>query len=316
MSTSSPTTRRDLRRRGPSWRPSVLTWLIGGFVVVGAGVLLYPSAAAWLSSYNQSRLIENFSTLLEDADPDLAEQLAQARTYNSALTAGVEVQANANVPAGSGSLANDELDYNTILSADEDGLMSRVKIPGIGVDIPTYHGTSDETLLQGAGHLEGSHLPVGGTDTHSVITAHRGLANATMFTNLDQVTEGDTFTVETFGEVLSYRVRNTKVVQPEDTDSLRAESGEDLVTLITCTPLGINSHRILVTGERITPTPEEDIAAAGAASDVPGFPWWAVGMGGALLAAGVYVWRAGASDARMRAASAARTAAAAESRTE
>lgn len=180
------------------------------------------------------------------------------------------------------------------------GLMARVKIPAIDVDLPIYHGTSDAVLLEGVGHLEGSSLPIGGPDTHAVLTAHRGLADAAMFTNLDRVKVGDTFTIEVFGEVLTYRVRETKVVAPEDADALRAVPGEDLVTLVTCTPLGINTHRILVTGERITPTPIEDIAAAGQAPDVPGFPWWAVGVLAAILVAEGYVWWSGFNDARVR----------------
>ncbi|WP_459583204.1 class C sortase, partial [Aerococcus mictus] len=111
----------------------------------------------------------------------------------------------------------------------------------IDVDLPVYHGTSDEVLNRAAGHLEGTSLPVGGPSTRAVITAHRGLANARMFTDLNKVNVGDTFTIEVFGDVLTYRVRDTKVVAPEDTDTLRVEEGKDLVTLVTCTPLGINS---------------------------------------------------------------------------
>lgn len=284
--------------RQRKWNPGILTWLIAVLALAGTGVLLYPAAAAWVTSYNQSQIVERISSLLDDADPDSAIQLAQASEYNAALTSGVELQANVNVPTGSGSLNSTELDYNKILSATDDGLMARLKIKGIGVDLPIYHGTTDDVLLRGAGHLEGSHFPVGGESTHSVITAHRGLANATMFTNLDKVKVGDTFTAEVFGEVLTYRVRTTKVVQPEDTDSLRAEPGSDLMTLITCTPLGINSHRILVTGERISPTPIADIQAAGTESEVPGPPWWILAMLGATVFAGGYLWRGGLKDAK------------------
>ena len=141
------------------------------------------------------------------------------------------------------------------------------------------------------GHLEGTSLPVGGVGTRAVITGHRGLANATMFTNLDKVGEGDTFTIEVFGEVLTYRVAQTKVVEPEQTEELRADPDRDLVTLVTCTPLGINTHRILVTGERI-PTPDQD-TAPGERPDVPRFPWWAVALGIGVVLDAIYVWRAG-----------------------
>ena len=256
--------------------------------------------AAWLTSYNQSKIIEAFESELSTVKPSVEEQLALARRYNDALSAGVVLGRNASVPTGDGTSSDPSLDYNSILVANNDGMMSRIKIPTIDVDLPIYHGTSDEALLAGAGHLEGSHLPIGGPGSRSVITAHRGLATATMFSNLDQVKVGDAFTVETFGKVMTYRVRETRVIAPEETDSLRAEAGEDLVTLITCTPLGINTHRIVVTGERITPTPEKDLKAAGAAPTIPGFPWWAVIGGLGVVAIGGYVFRRGFVDSQIR----------------
>lgn len=289
------------RRMRRPWRPSVLTVAIALITLTGVGVLLYPSTASWLSSYNQSQLIGDYSRSVADADPDAAAQLRMAHEYNDALLAGVNIEANANIATGSGTLSNDTLVYDEILSAGSADLMARVRIPSIDVDLPVYHGTSDEVLERGAGHLEGSHLPVGGVGTHSVITAHRGLANATMFSNLDQVEVGDRFTIEVLGEVLTYEVRETRVVEPHDTDTLRAQPDSDLVTLITCTPLGINSHRILVTGERVTPTPIEDIDRAGADPEIPGFPWWAVFLSLTVLAAIAYVWRTGYGDAARRA---------------
>ncbi|MFD2757279.1 class C sortase [Gulosibacter faecalis] len=280
------------------WRPTWLTVAIILIAVTGLTVLTYPAAAQWLSSYNQSGILRDYEAIVDNAEPGAAEQLQLAHEYNAALTSGVELEANANVPTGSGSLADGTLEYDQILRADDSGLMARIKIDKIDVDMPIYHGTSDDTLMEGAGHLEGSSLPVGGTGTHSVITAHRGLANATMFSNLDQVGVGDTFTIEVFGEVLTYRVIETKVVEPEDTDSLRAVADNDLVTLVTCTPLGINTHRILVTGERVTPTPIADLEAAGANPDIPGFPWWAVLYAGGLAVAGIALWRMGLADAR------------------
>lgn len=285
--------------RMTKWRPSALTIVVVLLALAGLGTGLYPSAAAWVSSLNQSHVLEDYSRELENVDPTIEEQLAQASRYNDALSAGVVLESNVNVPTGDGRSSDASLRYNDILSANTTGLMGRVKISSIGVDLPIYHGTSEDILMRGAGHLEGSHLPIGGIGTHSVITAHRGLATSTMFTELNRVKEGDTFTLEVFGEVLTYEVHETKVVEPEATDEIRSVPGEDVVTLITCTPLGINSHRILVTGHRI-PTPAAAIDAAGVSPDIPGFPWWAVfGAGGAALSLG-YLWRRGLADARIR----------------
>ncbi len=288
--------RRSSDRHPAGWRPGVFTWAIALLILTGAGVFLYPSVAQWVTSYNQSQIIQNAEAGTSDSD-DNARQLQAARAYNAALSSGVQVKANTNVPVGDGTVSSGRFDYGDLLRMTSDGMMARLKIPSIGVDLPVYHGTSDQVLLQGSGHLEGSSLPVGGANTHAVLTAHRGLADATMFTDLDKVKVGDDFVIEVLGEVLTYRVRETKVVDPEDTDSLRAQQGRDLVTLITCTPLGINTQRILVTGERILPTPAQDVADAGAPPDLPGFPWWLCGVSAALLLAGAYVWRSGYTDA-------------------
>jgi len=295
-------TRSRMRRwlaPGQRWRAGVLTWSIAVVALLGIGLLLYPSTAQWMSSLNQSKLVIGYAEELKTVDPNPAIQLTRAHAYNDQLTAGVDLLANANVPEGVGELADDSFDYEEMLKADDDGLMARLKYTEAQIDIPVYHGTSEETLLKGAGHLEGSHLPVGGTSTHAVITGHRGLADKTMFTHLDAAAPGDRFTIEVFGEVLTYEVSEVRVVEPEDTDSLRAVQGEDLVTLITCTPLGINTHRILVTGHRVTPTPIEDIRQAGAAPEIPGFPWWSVALIGGLGTVAVFVWRSGYKDGRL-----------------
>ena len=283
-------------RAGRRWRPGALTVVIALLALAGLTAGLYPMTAAWVSSYNQSQIIERGRAELEHLRPRPVEQLELARAYNDSLTAGVELESGGNVPVGTGNLADKELKYSEMLKAGGDGLMGRIKIPGIDVDLPIYHGTSEATLLRGAGHLEGSHLPVGGPGTRSVITAHRGLANSTMFTNLDRVERGDTFVIEVLGDVLVYRVNDIQVIDPNETGSLRAEPGKDLATLITCTPIGINSHRIVVTGERITPTPPQVLRDAGRSPTLPGFPWWAVLGGGGVLLVGAYVIRRGRLD--------------------
>lgn len=277
----------------PRWRPGLLTVMIGVLALGGMVAGLYPMTAGWISSYNQSKVIAASHTHLADLVPAPARQLDLAHRYNDALTTGVELERGKNVPVGAGHLSGGEFRYSDLLTADAHGLMGRIRIPGIEVDLPIYHGTSEATLLRGAGHLEGSHLPVGGSGTRTVITAHRGLANSIMFTNLDRVKTGDTFTIEVMGQVLVYRVFEIQVIDPDDSGSLRAVPGKDLATLVTCTPLGINTQRIVVTGERVTPTPQSAVRKAGTVPDVPGFPWWAVLGGGGLLAVSAYVVRRG-----------------------
>lgn len=285
-------TRRELRRHG-RWRLPIVPLVIALVCLAGAGLLLYPTVAAWFSQYEQSARIGDYSAEMSDLGADtLHAAIAQARRYNTALVeGGAEIAANERLPQ-----ANDPApagDYPAQLRAADDGLMARIKIPSIQVDLPVYHGTGEDVLREGVGHLEGTALPVGGASTHAVLTAHRGLATAELFTHLDKVGVDDTFTIEVFGEVLSYRVIETQVVQPEDTESLFPRQGQDLVTLVTCTPLGVNSHRILVTGQRIIPTPVEDLDDAGKRPEIPTFPWWIVIGGGVLVAAGGYVWLSG-----------------------
>ena len=287
-------------RRPRAWRLSISALVTSIMAVTGMGLLAYPTAASWVSQYNQSKVTADYSAQVDEARPDAKTQIAQAHAYNDALSAGAVLEANNHVPTGAGSSSDNSLSYASILKANDEGLMARLKIPSISLDLPVYHGTADDTLLKGLGHLEGTSLPVGGEGTRSVITGHRGLAEATMFTNLDKVKTGDSLIVEVFGEVLTYRVTSTKVVEPEETEALRVEEGKDLLTLVTCTPLGINTHRILLTGERIYPTPAKDLAAAGKRPDVPHFPWWAVGLAAGLIVVGLYLWRSGYAAARAK----------------
>lgn len=300
LSASSPGPLRSKVSRKWSFSPlSLIPSLLG---LAGMLLFLYPSISAWIVQYNQSQLIADYEGEIERADPSAHEQLELAARYNDALSVGAVLEANTNVPTGEGTSDDRSLDYNSILTANETGLMARLKVPVANIDLPIYHGTADDTLLMGLGHLEGTSLPVGGAGHRTVITGHRGLAEARMFTDLDKVNIGDTFTFEVFGEVLSYRVFDKKVVEPEETEALRAEPGRDLATLVTCTPLGINTQRILITGERIYPTPQKDLDAAGATPEIPGFPWWAVGLLGGVVLIGGYIWRSGySSSSRKRA---------------
>lgn len=277
------------------WRPQWLAIIAALLAWIGMLVFMYPGIASWFSQQNQSLLIESYSERVRsgDLDPSVRDQLRLAHEYNAALNSGALLEENERLPAGDGELSDDSLDYWSMLRATPSEVMARLRIPAIDLDLPVYHGTSDDTLLRGAGHLQGTSLPVGGEGTHSVITAHRGLAQAAMFTHLDRVGVGDSFTIEVLGEVLTYRVIRTQVVDPDEREALRPVPGQDLVTLVTCTPLGINTQRILVTAERVTPTPQSDLDAVGQEPDVPGFPWWAVIMAGGTLTVAAYVYLSG-----------------------
>ncbi|OKL46696.1 hypothetical protein BM477_07005 [Boudabousia marimammalium] len=247
--------------------------------VVGFAVLLYPTAASWTHQYHQASIIDTFHEEVKHAEPSGVEQFRQARRYNDALTSGARLAPNANIPLSDVKETESALglwDYEDILNLYNTGIMGRVLVPKADVDVPIYHGTSENTLLKGAGHLQGTSLPVGGAGTRAVITAHRGLAEATMFTHLDKIEVGDDFSLNIFEEVLAYRVIEVQVVEPEDSEAIKPVEGKDLVTLVTCTPLGINTQRILVTGERIYPTPAKDEAAAKGPSNLPHFPWFAI----------------------------------------
>lgn len=250
---------------------------------VGVSVLLYPSAASWFSALQQSKDVNSYGNSVEILGPEgRAAALAAAREYNTTLTGGSLLDPFSNAPAGEQTGEQAGADYLEQLSLSPDGVMARLRIPSIDADLPIFHGTSDVVLRRGVGHLFGTALPVGGLGSHAVLTGHTGIPESTLFTHLDDVKLGDTVEMEVYGEVLTYRVNNIEVVEPSETESLRPVQGEDLISLITCTPTGINTHRLIVTAERV-PTPSGQTAAGAVPVDV-GFPWWALGIG--LAAAG------------------------------
>ena len=284
-----PSRHLGVRRPGRR-RVSGLSVIIAIIGLLGASLLLYPSAAAWFTQARQSQEIDQYTDRIgELGQQRRADEIERAVDYNGTLVGGSSVVAAGERKPLSDVDPSSDIAYDQLLRADVQGLMARIKIPAIDVDLPIYHGTSDDVLEHGIGHLEGTALPVGGGSTHAVLTGHRGLATAELFTHLDELSIGDTFTIEVFGEVLSYQIAATRVVAPADTDTLYPQAGRALVTLVTCTPLGINSHRILVTGERILPTPVNDLTDAGRSPEIPGFPWWAVIFTAVLLAGGGYV---------------------------
>ncbi len=211
-------------------------------LLVGISVMLYPTVSDWWNARVQSYAIANYDQSVETLDDSYKEELlAAAYAYNQALT-GVAA------PFIDASAAGD---YYSILDVAGNGILGYVTIPKIKIELPIYHGTSAEVLNIAIGHLEGSSFPVGGESTHAVISGHRGLPSARLFSNLDQLVEGDTFTVTVLDQVLTYEVENIYIVLPHETERLNIVPGEDYLTLLTCTPYGINTHRLLVRAHRI-----------------------------------------------------------------
>lgn len=238
--------------------------------------MLYPTAANWFAALNHNNALTEYSQSINGlSQEERRDDLAQADLYNIRLPRGPLQDPFTSQAADAATGAQAYADYESLLDYSENGVMGRVHYPEIGIDLPISHGTSDTVISNGAGHVYGSSLPVGGQGTHSVLTAHSGLANARLFTPLHDAEIGQLFTVEVAGTNLFYRVDEIRVVAADDLQALSIVEAEDFVTLLTCTPVGINSHRLLVRGERITPPDNESFATSGD-SIYAGFPWWAV----------------------------------------
>ena len=211
-------------------------------LLVGVCVLLYPSVSQYWNSKTQSRAVANYQEILSTLEKeDYTEFFEQANTYNAALS-------KLSAPLTD---YRQLTEYNKILNINGSGIMGYVSIQKLGVELPLYHGISVEVLNIACGHLEGTSLPVGGESTHSVLSAHRGLPHAKLFTDLDKMELGDTFCVTILDQTLTYQVDQIKIVRPNEVEDIQIVAGEDLCTLLTCTPYGINSHRLLVRGTRI-----------------------------------------------------------------
>ena len=217
--------------------------------IAGLALLLYPYISNEWNNYRQSQLISNYESVVAEKEDeiDYSGEWKRANEYNKSLLPSILPDSFAIAAA------NEEPDkeYMACLNIAEDGMMGMIEIPKINIKIPIYHTTSEEILQKAAGHLEGSSLPVGGRDTHAVISAHRGLPSAALFTDLDRLVEGDHFLLHILDKTLCYEVEQILVVEPEDTEALSVEPGRDLVTLLTCTPYGVNSHRLLVRGMQV-----------------------------------------------------------------
>ncbi len=257
-------------------------------ITIGLAILLYPVAADWFSSRNHNSEITGYRQDVAEIDPAVrADELRLADEYNAHMPQGLLRDPYTSAPVAAEAEDEAYRSYERILGVSDRGVIGAVSYPELGISLPLSHGTSDEVISRGAGHLYGSSLPVGGPSTHSVLTAHSGLANARLFTPLvDGAKVGHTFSVEVLGEKHYYKVRSVQNVLPDNTDSLRIEPGKDLVTLITCSPIGVNSHRLLVLGERI-PDPTAESGSLHGDDAGAGFPWWVVALlGGAAATAG------------------------------
>ena len=223
--------------------------------LAGLSLLLYPFISNEWNTYRQSKLISTYEQVIEEKQEeiDYTAEWDRAHAFNQALLPSILPDSFAIAAA------SDEPDeeYMACLNLAGDGTMGYVEIPKIDIKIPIYHTVSDEVLQMAAGHLEGSSLPVGGSDTHTVISAHRGLPSAALFTDLDRLEAGDHFLFYILDEILCYEVDQITIVEPEETEALAVEPGKDFATLLTCTPYGVNSHRMLVRGHRVAYVPEE-----------------------------------------------------------
>lgn len=220
-------------------------------LLAGVSLLLYPTVSNYWNTRHASRAVADYAQNVQALDRDTYDELlAAAEAYNRSLL----TRENAFFLSEA-----QQTQYDSLLDISGTGIMGYIEIPSINVSLPIYHGTSDSVLQIAVGHLDWTSLPVGGESTHCVLSGHRGLPSAKLFTNLDQIVEGDTFIIRVLDEVLTYEVDRILIVEPEDVTALQIESGKDLCTLVTCTPYGVNSHRLLVRGHRVETTQAEEM---------------------------------------------------------
>ena len=252
---------------------------------MAAGLLLYPLIGELVSEKYHSDVETTYTAAIVDADDaELTAQREAAEQYNAMLSG------TAAITEG-GALAP-PLAYTEQLTVG--GVMAYVDIPKIGVYLPVQHGTDADTLERAVGHVVGTSLPVGGSSTHAVLSAHSGMASSKLFSDIDQLTEGDTFYIRVLGDTLAYKVDSINTVLPTDTRLLQIEDGKDYVTLVTCTPFGVNTHRLLVRGHRVPYTPEQETTAV---EEKPAASSWTqhyltglgIGLGAVVVAGGAYL---------------------------
>lgn len=221
-------------------------------MVAGFGIMFYPVISNWYNTHEQSYALQSYSKSIQSLTPEmLAAEREKAVQYNQQRTTGILSDPYTNDTGEKSAL------YQSLLNLTGNGIMGKIEIPKIDVDLPIYHGTSEDVLDVGVGHMVESSLPVGGSGTHAVLTGHTGLRTAKLFTDLELLEVGDEFFITVLNETMAYQVEKTMIVEPQNVSSLQQARGADLVTLVTCTPYGINSHRLLVTGSRVAYAREE-----------------------------------------------------------
>lgn len=282
--------RRAVRDRRPRWGWTQTVVML--IAVVGAGILAYPMAASWFSAVKHDTEVDGYTRTIESIPSAEAEALLEAaREYNADLPSGPLRDPYALGADGQQTAVGQGSDaYFDALDLPGSDAMARIRIPAVGVDLPVFHGTDEDTLARGIGHLYGTALPVGGAGTHSVLTGHNGFVQATLFDDIDQLENGDTIIVSVLGEDLFYEVDQKTTVLPDESEALRPVAGRDHLTLITCTPTGVNTHRLLVRAERVdAPTAAEAESIIADDTESAGFPWWALLVVGVPAAAFVAV---------------------------
>lgn len=213
--------------------------------IIGSAVLLYPTISSFITGREQSVVVRDYNESVKSRQEiENEKELEKANIYNQTLGKMIIKD-----PFAENQNKDGEKKYQELL--DIEGIMGYIEVPKIKLQLPIYHGTSEEVLEKGSGHLYGSSLPVGGSSTNTVLTGHRGLPKATLFTDLDKIEKGDKIYIHVLDKTLAYEVKTIKVIEPYELDDLNIKSGQDLVTLFTCTPYGINSHRLVIQGERI-----------------------------------------------------------------
>ncbi|WP_045798374.1 class C sortase [Streptococcus equinus] len=237
-----------------------LTILLVLAIFVGLSLVLYPTVSDYWNSFHQSRAVASYLQDVEDLENSEKEKLLEeARAYNRSLPRNTTPSLNLS--------SLNQMTYDEAFKVTKSGIMAYVEIPKLNVTLPIYHGTDDSVLRVAIGHIPGTSLPIGGKGTHAVISGHRGLASAKLFTDVDQLVKGDTFMIQVLDETLTYEVDQILTVLPQDVSALRINPNEDYVTLVTCTPYGVNTHRLLVRGHRIT-NAEKEVRVVSEASQV------------------------------------------------